>query len=42
MNCFGEIHIWCFAGNPDYFPFEGMLCDCGLTIWEDTNKKGGG
>ena len=23
------IHIWTFAGDPNYFPYEGMPCDCG-------------
>ena len=36
-NCiFSEgrmIHVWTYAGNPDYFPYEGMKCDCGETEW---------
>ena len=23
------VHIWVYAGDPNYFPYEGMPCDCG-------------
>lgn len=33
MSCFVNEekmnHIWTFAGDPNYFPYEGMKCDCG-------------
>ena len=24
-------HTWTFAGDPNYFPRKGQVCDCGLT-----------
>ena len=33
-SCVGG-HIWTYAGDPDYFPYEGMPCDCGATKWEE-------
>ena len=35
-------HTWTYAGDPDYFPYEGMKCDCGQeeyhkAILEETN-----
>ena len=23
-------HVWTYAGDPYYFPYEGMDCDCGM------------
>ena len=23
------VHIWVYAGDPNYIPYEGMPCDCG-------------
>ena len=28
-------HTWTFAGDPNYFPYKGQVCDCGLTKYED-------
>ena len=25
------IHIWIYSGDSNYFPYEGMPCDCGET-----------
>lgn len=25
-----QTHVWTFAGNPEFLPFRGMKCDCGL------------
>lgn len=37
MHCFfdGEkmCHTWTYAGDPNYFPCEGMKCDCGEASW---------
>lgn len=32
-------HIWIYAGNPDYFPYEGMKCDCGEIKWHNNEKN---
>ena len=26
-------HTWTYAGDPNYFPYEDMLCDCGQEKW---------
>ena len=28
--CRGEDHMWVWSGDPDYFPYEGMPCGCGM------------
>ena len=30
-------HIWTWAGDHNYFPYEGMSCDCGLSRYHLTN-----
>ena len=32
-------HTWTFAGDPNYFPYKGQVCDCGLTKYEDPTDK---
>jgi hypothetical protein len=31
------VHIWTYSGDPNYFPYEGMLCDCGEVRWHKPN-----
>lgn len=30
-NVIKSFHTWTYAGDPKYFPYENMICDCGLT-----------
>ena len=33
-------HTWTFAGDPNYFPYKGQPCDCGLVRYgEQTNSQ---
>ncbi len=34
------IHIWTYAGNSNYFPYEGMPCNCGKTKHKNYNAIG--
>ena len=29
----GSEHMWVYAGDPKYFPYEGMPCACGMMQW---------
>ena len=32
-------HCWTYAGDPQYFPYEGMPCDCGLVRYHTEKRK---
>jgi hypothetical protein len=32
-------HIWTYAGDPNYFPYEGMNCDCGLVKYHKLKEE---
>ena len=32
-------HTWTYSGDQEYFPYEGMECDCGLEKWHKEKSK---